>query len=393
MLYNLKVLKKYTIYHMVNFVEIDRKNSGEYLKLLETVGKLSGLFSESATPFINYRVAENIFCRSFSAENLSRSDTAYDAKFDKHIGVGLKTFICEKNYSNEKIAEFNALSQKLSQFTGLDLAKKLAEYRNNRIELANRLYNISSSLYHIVARKNGKLVLFETDYEKIDIHNIKIIKTTQASIIFEDSINEYSFNFSKSTLFRKFYIPQNAFSLPINIIDDPYTLILDLFKDKNINIAQDKLIKGRDYIILPLYGRKNGNKFVFERSGLNQWKANGRVRDPGEVYIPIPIQIHRLYPDFFPSKDTTFNLTIPTGETFIAKVCQENSKALMTNPNKALSDWLLRELLQIQEGDLATIERLLELGFDSVIIYKDASSKFRIDKAELDGYEHFIEDS
>ncbi|WP_323807506.1 hypothetical protein [Moraxella catarrhalis] len=25
-----------------------------------------------------------------------------------------------------------------------------------------------------------------------------------------------------------------------------------------------------------------------------------------------------------------------------AKVCQENSKALMTNPNSALADWLLR---------------------------------------------------
>jgi hypothetical protein len=38
-----------------------------------------------------------------------------------------------------------------------------------------------------------------------------------------------------------------------------------------------------------------------------------------------------------------FNLQIPTGEIFSAKVCQENSKALMTNPNKALSDWLLSE--------------------------------------------------
>ena len=33
------------------------------------------------------------------------------------------------------------------------------------------------------------------------------------------------------------------------------------------------------------------------------------------------------------------NLEIPTGEVFRAKVCQDNSKALMTNPNKAMSDW------------------------------------------------------
>lgn len=107
------------------------------------------------------------FLSKLLAENLSRSDTAYDAKFQGTIGVGLKTFVCETNSSNEKIAEFNALSHTLSQLNGLKLAKKLAEYRNERIELANRLYNISNSVYHIVARRNGELVLFETDYEKL----------------------------------------------------------------------------------------------------------------------------------------------------------------------------------------------------------------------------------
>lgn len=375
---------------MVSFARIDKKNNGEYLKLLEAVGKLSGLFSESTTPFINYRVAENIFCRSFLAENLSRSDTAYDAKFQGTIGVGLKTFVCETNNSNEKVAEFNALSHTLSQLNGLKLAKKLAEYRNERIELANRLYNISNSVYHIVARRNGELVLFETDYEKIDLTNIKIIKTTKASILFEDGINQYSFNFSKSTLFRKFYIPQNGFRLPIEIIDDPYSLLLDLFQNTRLDVAEDKLTKGQDFVVLPLYGIKNKEKFVFESSGLNQWNAGGRARDKGEVYIPIPKKIHELFPSFFPPKDHVFELEVPTGEIFSAKVCQQNSKALMTNPNKALSDWLLRKLLQLKEGELATIEKLLELGFDSVIIYRDSGNKFKIDKAELNGYENFI---
>ena len=45
------------------------------------------------------------------------------------------------------------------------------------------------------------------------------------------------------------------------------------------------------------------------------------------------------------------NKQIPTGEIFSAKLCQENSKALMTNPNKALSDWLLRKVLQLKEVD------------------------------------------
>jgi hypothetical protein len=62
---------------MKSFAEIDVEKNGDYLKLLSAVSKLSGLFSESAVPFINYRVAENIFCRSFEARNLSRSDTAF----------------------------------------------------------------------------------------------------------------------------------------------------------------------------------------------------------------------------------------------------------------------------------------------------------------------------
>ena len=47
---------------MKSFAEIDQENGGNYLKLLSAVAKLSRLFSENAIPFINYRVAENIFC-------------------------------------------------------------------------------------------------------------------------------------------------------------------------------------------------------------------------------------------------------------------------------------------------------------------------------------------
>lgn len=67
-----------------------------------------------------------------------------------------------------------------------------------------------------------------------------------------------------------------------------------------------------------------------------------------------------------------------------------NSKALMTNPNKAMSDWLLRKVFNLQEGELATIEKLNELGFDSVIIQKDDAGNYKIDKVKSDSYEKFI---
>lgn len=374
---------------MKSFAEIDIENDGNYLKLLSAISKLSGLFSESSIPFINYRAAENIFCRSFNASNLSRSDTAFDANY-KSIGIGLKTFTCSSGYSSEKVAEFNSLSSELSNFKGKDLAVKLGEYRNERIQLANRIYNIDESLYHIVARREKELLLFETDYDVIDISNIHSIKDNRSSLQFEDGQNNYTFNYSKSTLFRKFAIPHNAFKLPIDIIDDPYSLLLELFEDNHyLKTSNQKLLKGTNYVILPLYGILKGQKHIFEKSGLNQWNANGRQRDFGEIYIPIPIELHRNYPNFFPTRDQEFHLQIPTGEIFSAKVCQENSKALMTNPNKALSDWLLRKVLQLKEGELATIQKLDRLGFDSVILLKEKSGLFKIDVMKTNSFENF----
>lgn len=374
---------------MKSFADIDIEKGGNYLKLLSAVSKLSGLFSDSATPFINYRIAENIFCKSFEAENLSRSDTAFDANYNS-IGVGLKTFVSNTDNKVEKIAEFNSLSRELSNYKGKELAIKLGEYRNDRISLANRLYNIDKSIYHIVARKEKELLLYETDYCTIDIPNIHSIKDNKSSLHFEDGNNFYSFNYSKNTLFRRFITPENAFSLPIEIIEDPYTLLLELFEDnKNLRLATNKLVKGVDYVVLPLYSIYKGEKFIFEKSGLNQWNASGRKRDIGEIYIPIPINIHHKYPTFFPKRDEIFDLKIPTGEIFSAKVCQANSKALMTNPNKAISDWLLRKVLQLKEGELATISKLDKLGFDSVIIIKDQYGSFKIDIMKTDSYIEF----
>ena len=129
-------------------------------------------------------------------------------------------------------------------------------------------------------------------------------------------------------------------------------MLLELFENKDIKPAKDKLIRGKNYVVLPLYGIKKNEKFVFGKSGLNQWNAGGRKRDFGEVYISIPINIHNHFPNFVPGRDELFELKIPTGEKFSAKVCQDNSKALMTNPNKALSDWLLRKIFQVKEGEL-----------------------------------------
>ena len=62
----------------------------------------------------------------------------------------------------------------------------------------------------------------------------------------------------------------------------------------------------------------------------------------------------------------------------------------MSNPNKDLGHWILRDVLQLKEGQLATKELLSELGIDSVIVTKDDSNNYSIDFAPWGSYEEQI---
>ena len=77
-----------------------------YLKLLQVTGSLSNIFSDSISPYLYYRAMENIFCKAFEADNLSRGDVSVDAAKNK-VGIGLKTFLFNNGKTFQKIAEFN----------------------------------------------------------------------------------------------------------------------------------------------------------------------------------------------------------------------------------------------------------------------------------------------
>ena len=358
-----------------------------YFHYIKSVSSLSKLFSESEIPFLHYRLAENLFCKAFNAENLSRTDTAYDAKID-NIGIGIKTFVCPSNSKSEKIAEFDRKNSELQNLNVDKFAIKLAELRNERINFSNRTYKIEKSYYHCIARKKSSLVIFNTNYDLINMDKINIISNDKTSIKFKDNINEYSYNYAKSTLFKKFIIPQNHKIIDIQIIDNPLDLILKIFSEyNNFEITETK-----DFVILPLYScLKNENKkYVPEKSGLNQWNAGGRVRKYGEVYIPVPSEIRKLKSGFFPEIDKIFNLEIPSGDKLKAKICQDNGKALMTNPNVALANWLLKDVLQLKERELLTYRKLEIIGIDSVKVEKIDDENFKIYFSKIGSYEKFI---
>lgn len=187
-------------------------------------------------------------------------------------------------------------------------------------------------------------------------------------------------------MFKRFYIPEKYRSIPIEIIQEPYDVLLSLEK---FLAFQQKKKPQLSSVVLPLYSYRE--KRVPEKSGLNQWNAGGRKRDLDEVYIPIPDSVHRKYPNFFPTRDMPFILHTPDGKILSAKVCQDGRKALMTNPNSALADWLLRRSLSVKQGELVTMDRLKLMSFDSVIVSKMSELEYKMEKAPFGAFQNFME--
>ena len=145
---------------------------------------------------------------------------------------------------------------------------------------------------------------------------------------------------------------------------------------------------------LPLYSEnKTEGKYVPARNSLNMWNAAGRKRHENEIGIPIPVEFRNYHPDFFPGVLKDFDLILPNFKTLRAKQCQENGKALMSNPNKDLGKWLLRDILGLKDGTLVTYSILKNSGIDSVYIekWKEGNHIFyKIFPAPVGEYDKYI---
>ncbi len=361
-----------------------------YKKMLALLGSLSSIFSNNPIPYLNYRVAENLFCKAFSATNLSRADLAIDAKIG-NVGIGIKTFIDKKGKSFEKIAEFNKDNQLFKNLNPGGQIRKISELRNERLEAMKSIYDIKTLIYHCVIRRKEEISAFECAMDSINISKIHNLKVKRNIIYFDDDKNKYHFNISKSTLYKQFITNKPLLNVGVKIIADPFEVLENKFADLTGVYFTDA--KRSPFVILPLYSTKKGRKIVHSRSGLNQWHAGGRKRDLGEVYIPIPIWIHKRFPGFFPKRYIPFKLTLPNENILKAAVCQDNSKALMTDPNKALGKWLLRGVLKLKDGELLTYKKLQQIGVDAVIIEKKSEGEFKIDFRPTETYERFEQEN
>ncbi len=403
-----------------------------YKAMLQIMGSLSRLFSESDEPYLYYRSHENIFAKYFELENNSRHDDSADAYSRKDkIGIGLKTWVGK---NEQKIAEFGKIRCEYADLDEeIDIVKVIAEHRNKRIQFTKNSHKLDTMIYHIVKRVTGEMHIYEISYDPIDISNIKLdtSRGTYNNIYFSDGKHDYHFSLSKNTLYMNFDKMVELDHFPVKIIADPYEVLSTLMKDtllekkkqplkhkpftpKDISEAVNSSVPERNQLCLRLYATKpDGTKYVPEKSGLNQWNADGRARDDNEIYIPYLADDRARSEGFFPPKDKPFELLLPDGEWISAKVCQgayakmsddkyillneaekeiedkkrQTGKAIMSNPNLKLGKWLLRDVFELAPKTLVTYEMLKLFNVDSVIFTKLSDNKFTIDFCTLGTYE------
>lgn len=405
-----------------------------YENLLKAVASMSRLYSDNNKAFIHPRFIEKLYVHCSGAQDLSRKDMSFDALLGNDIGVGVKTFITDNPSisKSEKVAEFTRHAS-LGVFEGLDhygKAIKSSELRNNRITSDANEYsiNLTKSIYHCLVRTNNGAIIHEEPYELV---NTALIKPTDARgneipefiadstghTYFNDGSSTYCFNRSKNVLYKKFDLSKlnnpkfnNSEVIPLEIFDDILERILKwtnfgedqpkIQLPKSLTEKEDLLVAGEDYVILPLYSTRYKEKEVQPKSGINQWNAGGRERQFGEAYIPIPIVIHQKYAGFFPERDRKFNVKLPNGKIISAKVCQENNKALMSDPNTDLCDWLYNiidlnrseSIRRFVEKRPYTYEDLKKVGKDSVKVTKVKHNdyQYEIETTNLGSFDNFI---
>lgn len=408
-------------------------DNDKYEKLLKAVTAMSLLFSDGPNAFIHYRFVEKLFVRSTGGRDISRSDKAFDAIVgsSSKIGVGVKTFAIRAGSKSqfEKVQEMTRYAGG-GAFVGVskeEVAHLAAEYRNGTVVADAKEFDLdlSKSIYHCLIRSGNTAFIHEEPYPLIDVDRIKPVDQSGneirkfpeegSQIRFSDGTNTYSFSRSKSVLLKKFELSThiNYPPIPISLNEAIWNELTSsreelISKTLESSISElgdprNNLEPGSDFVVLPLYSMKKDGPFVEVASGINQWNAAGRPRKYGESYIPIPQKVHKLAPGFFPHRDTPFSLLLPDSKGMVqAKVCQDNSKALMSNPNDLLCRWLYKVIdpnFSEQDFDKPpsrspfTYNDLEKVGRDSVRVERkqgDGKSHYEITFAPLGAYEDFL---
>ena len=153
------------------FYEKQPKEEQEaYKKILKQIGLMSNLFSDSLKPALYYRAHENAFCKYFKADNLARHDCSADAR-KGDVGIGLKTWV---GSNNQKVAEFGKLKKELDPLDGLELVKKVSEFRNSRITTTMNTDKLEKIAAYIQFKIHQAEII---DYDQVELcQSLQFIK-------------------------------------------------------------------------------------------------------------------------------------------------------------------------------------------------------------------------
>ena len=400
--------------------KFNKEQQEEYIKFLKIFGALSGLFKDNHNginakkPYLYYRNHEQLFVKVFDVKDLTRKDSAFDALGvfgENRVGIGLKTWIHSKEFTFQKVAEFNKLAPEviqplISNGDAKEVIKRVSELRNERIMLDKRLYNTDIDVYHFITRDDNVMNIVETNYDLVDIESLELIEADGKNFLFKDKLHRYKFYSSKSVLLEEFDASEMQIikKIPIVQYDDPFELI------KMIKLPIDQNNKIPEVIYLPLYQDKKEGRIVSNCSGINirhaksKNKGSNYPRPEYEIEIRISKWIHLAYPNFFgfdaldedkikDAKNNDFDLILPDGRTLRGRIKQQSGKSLQTNPQGALGEWVLKDVLGLKNREIVTWELLEKLGIDSLKVTKIDNKHFYITVAEVGAYEKFKVDN
>ena len=390
-------------------------NFETYSKLVRALASLSGLFTTSNIAYVDSKFIELLYVRTADAENFAFSDMSFDAILRNAAGVGVKTFRASSisGLKKEKVAEFPRAARDLQLHTlnGRDLALAVAELRNKRIASDAAEYNValSRSIYHCLVRLESGFFIHEEPYSLIDVDSISPLNSRGAKVTdwprehdhihFSDGVATWGFNVSKNVLYKRFDLDTGVNSplIPISISSNPFEVLNSL--EGSLLHTETTQSEKASHVVLPLYSTKGGVKYVAPKSGINQWNGGGRKRSFGEAYIPVPSVVHKQSPGFFPPRDEQFELQLPNGDTVKAKICQDGDKALMSDPNVELVQWLFAAIdgsfddanKRLGANRPYSYEDLLSVGKDCVEVRKVSNHKFEMRMRPLGDFEEFLE--
>lgn len=398
--------------------KFSEREKDEYIQFLKIFGALSGLFKDNQEgvnarkPYLYYRNHEQLFARVFDVEDLTRKDSAFDALgiwVNDRVGIGLKTWIHTKDYTYQKVAEFNKLAPVviaplIENGKPEEVIKKVSELRNERIMLDKRLYKTNRDVYHFVTRDDDIMNIIETPYDLIDIDSLELLKSDGKTYTFKDRLHNYKFYKSKSVLLEEFDASQCEIitQIPIEQFDNPFELIRMI----ELPNVKKEIMCEYEEIYLPLYQDKKEGRIVSNCSGINirhsksKSKGSNTPRPEYEIEVRISKWIHHVFPNFFGinalseddiknEKLNDFDLILPDGRILRGRIKQQNGKSLQTNPQGALGKWILSDVLGLKNREIVTWELLDSLGIDSIKIIKQDDKHFRITVAETGAYEKF----